>query len=143
MATCQSFLLSTEEALFLPLAVFGSFGGTSSLQGTNYPSLTTSLSFFLFFRLASVKGLTERGGGRGGGGSWAPEASLGADPLALLARSSWRPLFLSSGISSSSSSSSSSSFSSSSFELLVMCATMNQKAQMLEDLSILSFEFET
>ena len=85
LTTLWSSLLSTEEALPLPLAVFCCFGGTPSFSRTNYPSSNTTFSFFLFFRLAGANGLTkgEWGGGRGKGG-WDLEASLGVTPWPCL-----------------------------------------------------------
>ena len=101
-ATVWSSLLSTEKALPLPLAVFYCL---DSFWRTNSPSLANSFSFLFFFRLVTTNGLTVGGGGGGRArGGWDPEASLGADFLALFARSSCKPLFLFIPISYSSSS---------------------------------------
>nr|POF22484.1 hypothetical protein CFP56_59970 [Quercus suber] len=66
LATSSASLLSIEEAFLLPLVVLGSLGGTPSSKGKTFPYLATSLSFFLFLRLADAKGLT-KGGGRAKG----------------------------------------------------------------------------
>ena len=107
------------------LGRLGNLGGTPSSKGITSHSSVTSLSFFLFLRLAGTKMLTKGGGGGGRvGGTWDPEVSLGIDPLALPARSLCRPFFLlSKGILSSSS------------ELLSMQATMSLKGRTTEDLS--------
>ena len=132
-ATFWSSLLSTEEAYPLPLAVFCCLGGTPSFWRTNSPSLATSFSFFLFFRLAGANQLTARvgKGGRGRRG-YDLEVSLGANPLALFARSSCKPLFLFRDISSSSSS-----------ELLSIRAMTSPRAWTPKNLSGLSSESET